>query len=166
VKQSLPFALIFSTIKTEYFARNLFMKVTRKSDYGLRALYTLARHYDNTPVSIGQLASEHRIPEPFLEKIMQELRDKGFVEAAHGRGGGYRLKKRPAQITLREVVRALDGPIALVTCLDPGLKCAIELKCPTSSVWEIINAQLEEYLASLTLEDIIQKSQTVKAGAG
>ncbi|MCS6903161.1 MAG: Rrf2 family transcriptional regulator [Candidatus Bipolaricaulota bacterium] len=142
------------------------MKVTRKSDYGLRALYTLAQQYDNAPVSIGQLASEHGIPEPFLEKIMQELRDKGFVEAAHGRGGGYRLKKRPTQITLREVIRALDGPIALVTCLDPNLKCAIELQCPTSSIWEIINAKLEEYLASLTLEDIVQKYQTLKVKVG
>lgn len=143
------------------------MKITRKSDYGLRALYSLACHYTDAPVSIGHLAAAHGIPEPFLEKIMQELRDKGFVEAAHGRGGGYRLKRRPTQITLREVVRALDGPIALVTCLDPGLKCAIDLKCPTSSIWEVINAKLEEYLASLTLADIliIEQSQTVKASS-
>ncbi len=131
------------------------MRVTRKSDYGLRALCTLARRYNEEPVSIGQLAAEHRIPEPFLEKIMQELREHGLVEATHGRGGGYLLKKRPSHISLREIVQALDGPIALVTCLDPELKCSIEADCPTSPIWAIINQKLEEYLASLTLGDVL-----------
>lgn len=133
------------------------MKVTRKSDYGLRALCTLARCQE--PVSIGQLSTEHRIPEPFLEKIMQELRERGLVEATHGRGGGYLLKKRPLQISLCEIVQALDGPIALVACLDPDLKCAIEAQCPTSSIWEIINERFEQYLASLTLADVITMQQ-------
>ena len=138
------------------------MKVTRKSDYGLRALCTLARQYTGEPVSIGQLSAEHNIPEPFLEKIMQELREHGLVEATHGRGGGYLLKKRPSHISLREIVHALDGPIALVTCLEPGLKCSIEADCPTSSVWEIINHKLDEYLASLTLGDVINLQQAEK----
>jgi Rrf2 family protein len=111
-------------------------------------------------VSIGQLSAEHNIPEPFLEKIMQELREHGLVEATHGRGGGYLLKKRPSHISLREIVRALDGPIALVTCLDPGLKCAIEADCPTSSIWEIINRKLDAYLASFTLGDVMTMQQT------
>jgi len=131
------------------------MRVTRKSDYGLRALCTLARQYNGEPVSIGQLSAEHKIPEPFLEKIMQELREHGLVEATHGRGGGYVLSKRPSQISLREIVQALDGPIALVTCLDPSLKCSIEADCPTSFIWEIINRKLEEYLAALTLSDVL-----------
>lgn len=136
------------------------MKVTRKSDYGLRALCTLARQYNGEPVSIGQLSAEHKIPEPFLEKIMQELREHGLVEATHGRGGGYLLKRRPSRISLREIVQALDGPIALVTCLDPALKCSIEADCPTSSIWEIINHKLDEYLASLTLSDVMNMQQT------
>ncbi len=131
------------------------MRVTRKSDYGLRALCTLARHYNGEPVSIGQLSAEHKIPEPFLEKIMQELREHGLVEATHGRGGGYLLKRSPSRISLREIVKALDGPIALVTCLDPALKCSIKAGCPTSSIWEIINQKLEEHLASLTLGDVV-----------
>ncbi len=143
------------------------MRVTRKSDYGLRALCTLARRYNGEPVSIGQLSAEHKIPEPFLEKIMQELREHGLVEAAHGRGGGYLLKKRPSHISLREIIQALDGPIALVTCLDPNLKCSIEAGCPTSSIWEIINQKLDEYLNSLTLSDVInmQQSERVKVSS-
>ncbi|MCX8102874.1 MAG: Rrf2 family transcriptional regulator [Candidatus Bipolaricaulota bacterium] len=142
------------------------MKVTRKSDYGLRALCTLAQRYNQEPVSIGQLSAEHKIPEPFLEKIMQELREHGLVEATHGRGGGYLLKKRPSAISLREIVHALDGPIALVTCLDPSLKCAIEDGCPTSPVWEIVNQKLEEYLGSLTLSDVMDLTHRPLSGEG
>lgn len=132
------------------------MKVTRKSDYGLRALFTLAKSYGEAPVSIGQIAIEHRIPDPFLEKIMQELREAGLIEATHGRGGGYLLKRRPNQISLWEVVEALDGPIALVSCLDPNVKCAIEEGCPTSSVWTLINERFEQCLKELTLDDILK----------
>lgn len=133
------------------------MRITRKSDYGLRALCTLAQNYNGEPISIGQLSAEHKIPEPFLEKIMQELREHGLVEATHGRGGGYLLRKHPSQISLREIIQALDGPIALVTCLDPSLTCSIEADCPTSPVWKVINQKFEEYLESLTLSDISQE---------
>jgi Rrf2 family protein len=85
-----------------------------------------------------------------------------LVEATHGRGGGYVLSKRPSQISLREIVQALDGPIALVTCLDPNLKCSIETNCPTSSIWEVINHKLDEYLNSLTLGDVIRQAERVK----
>ncbi len=135
------------------------MKVTRKSDYGLRALFTLARYFGQEPVSIGQIASEQRIPDPFLEKIMQELREAGLIEATHGRGGGYLLKRRPSLISVWEVVQALDGPIALVHCLDPNLKCAIEDGCPTSSLWTLINERFENSLKELSLEDLFQAEQ-------
>jgi len=135
------------------------MKVTRKSDYGLRALFTLAKFHSDQPVSIGQIAAEHRIPDPFLEKIMQELREAGLIEATHGRSGGYLLKRRPSQISVWEVVQALDGPIALVNCLDPSLKCAIEDGCPTSSLWTLINERFEQCLKELTLDDLLKAEE-------
>lgn len=131
------------------------MKVTRKSDYGLRALFTLAKHHER-PVSIAQIASEHGIPDQFLEKIMQELREAGLVEAVHGRGGGYTLTKPPAEISARDVVRALEGRIALVMCLDPELICQIESGCPTSPFWAMINEKFEQSLEELTLADMLE----------
>src|SRR3989304_9959497 len=98
------------------------MQITRKTDYGLRAISELARRPEEaTP--IAHIAQRHGIPDSFLEKIMQELRQAGLVEATHGRSGGYRLARPPPQISLKEVVHALEGPIALVMCLDPNLKC-------------------------------------------
>ena len=137
------------------------MKVTRKSDYGLRALYTLAEYYDQAPVSIAQIASKHGIPDQFLEKIMQELREAGLVEAVHGRGGGYTLTKPPTEISVKDVVKALEGKLALVVCLDPDLVCEIEKGCPTSAFWAMINEKFEESLGALALSDILEGAMKV-----
>lgn len=139
------------------------MRVTRKSDYGLRALFTLAKYYDQMPVSIAQIASDHGIPDPFLEKIMQELREAGLVEAVHGRGGGYILTRPPTEISVKDVVRALEGKIALVVCLDPDLVCQIESGCPTSSFWALINEKFEQSLEALTLADMLEDMKQAAA---
>jgi len=141
------------------------MKVTRKSDYGLRALFTLAKYYDQMPVSIAQIAAEHKIPDPFLEKIMQELREAGLVEAVHGRGGGYTLTKPPKEISVKDVVRALEGKIALVVCLDPDLVCQIESGCPTSPFWGRINEKFEQSLEALTLADMLEDMKQAAASS-
>jgi len=132
------------------------MQVTRKTDYGLRAISELALHPEEA-VPIANIALQHGIPDSFLEKIMQELRQAGLVEATHGRSGGYRLSKPAAHISLRDVVHALEGPIALVVCLDPALKCKIAHGCTTTDVWGIINERFEASLAELSLADVLQK---------
>jgi len=130
------------------------MKVTKKTDYGLRAIAELALRPEAS-LSIAAIAGRHSIPDSFLEKIMQELRQAGLVEATHGRGGGYCLARDPGDISMRDVVHALEGPVALVICLDPQMKCQIEQGCPTSDVWTLINDRFEASLAELTLQDIV-----------
>lgn len=131
------------------------MKVTKKTDYGLRAISELARCPDEA-IPISTIAQKHGIPDSFLEKIMQELRQAGLVKAVHGRGGGYRLARPPAQVSLRDVIHVLEGPVALVVCLDPGLRCQIEEGCPTSPIWGLINERFEASLSELTLEDVLR----------
>jgi Rrf2 family protein len=131
------------------------MKVTKKTDYGLRAISELARHPGGA-ISIGMIAEKHGIPDSFLEKIMQELRQAGLVEATHGRGGGYCLSRPAGEISLKDVVHVLEGPVALVICLDPELRCKIEEGCPTSPIWNVINERFEASLSQLTLEDILR----------
>lgn len=132
------------------------MQITRKTDYGLRAISDLAQHGESA-VPIGDIAQKHGIPDSFLEKIMQGLRQSGLVEATHGRGGGYTLSRPPSEISIKDVVHALEGPIALVVCLDPSLKCKIEAGCSTSSTWAVINERFEESLSTLTLEDVLKQ---------
>ena len=134
------------------------MKITRKSDYGLRAMYELAKSYGRSAISITEISATQGIPDPFLEKIMQELKSAGLIAATHGRGGGYSLERAPGRISVREVIEALEGPMALVTCLDPTLKCMIEDGCPTSSFWALINERFEQALGATTLADLLQST--------
>ncbi len=131
------------------------MRITRKSDYGLRAMYELARRYGQSPISISEIATAQRIPDPFLEKIMQELKAAGLIAATHGRSGGYSLRRPPEEISVREILEALEGRLALVVCLDPALKCEIEEGCPTSQLWIVINERFEEALEGITLADLV-----------
>lgn len=136
------------------------MQITRKTDYGLRAISELAsRSHEAVPITV--IAQQHKIPDSFLEKIMQELRQAGLIEATHGRGGGYRLSRPACEISIKDVVHALEGPIALVMCLDSNLKCKIKQGCRTTNVWSLINDRFEASLTELTLEDILEEEATV-----
>lgn len=94
------------------------MKVSRKSDYALRALMTLVGRYGKGPVSIRELAELNDVSRRFLEHIMLELKAKGYVRSIPGRVGGYELAKPPEEITMGQIVRYFDGLIAPIGCVS------------------------------------------------
>ncbi len=132
------------------------MKITRKSDYGLRAMVELAKRYDHGPIPIAEVASAQRVPDSFTEKIMQELKGAGLIRAVQGRGGGYTLAQAPESISVKAIVEALEGPVALVSCLDPDLECQIEDGCPTSGFWALINERFADVLGQTALADLLK----------
>ena len=108
--------------------------LTRKSKYGLKALLMLAEAPDRGPVPISELAEAQRIPAKFLEAILLDLKRHGFLQSKKGKGGGYRLSRRPTDITVGQVIRALEGPLALVPCVSqtaymPCAECIDEETC-------------------------------------
>ena len=94
------------------------MKLSRKSDYALRAMMSLVGHYGQGPVSIRTLAERHDIPRKFLENIMLDMKSQGWVESVAGRDGGFLLAKSPEQITMGQVVRHFDGILAPIACVS------------------------------------------------
>jgi Rrf2 family protein len=94
------------------------MKLSRKSDYALRALFTLVGLQGRGPVSIRELAEKNDIPRRFLEQIMLDMKQQGWVESIPGRVGGFQLAKDPAQITMGEIVRHFDGILAPIGCVS------------------------------------------------
>ncbi|SFI63825.1 RrF2 family transcriptional regulator [Planctomicrobium piriforme] len=94
------------------------MKLSRKSDYALRALFDLVAHEGRGPISIRELALRNDIPKRFLEQIMIDLREKGWVRSIPGRDGGFVLAKPPADITMGEVVRHFDGILSPISCVS------------------------------------------------
>ena len=94
------------------------MKLSRKSDYALRALFTLVAEYGKGPVSVRELSERNDVPRRFLEHIMLELKAKGWVKSIAGRDGGFVLAKRPEAITMGEIVRHFDGILAPISCVS------------------------------------------------
>jgi Rrf2 family protein len=92
--------------------------LTRKSKYGLKALLVLAEEKDRGPMLISELADRHRMPKKFLEAILLDLKKHGLLHSKKGKGGGYFLSRDPSQITLGQVIRILDGPLALIPCVS------------------------------------------------
>jgi len=94
------------------------MKLSRKSDYALRALFTLVDRRGQGPVSIRELALENDVPRRFLEQIMLDLKSVGIVRSIPGRVGGFELGRPPEQITMGQVVRHFDGQLAPISCVS------------------------------------------------
>ncbi len=107
------------------------MKVSKKTDYALRALFTLVEHYGRDPIPIRELARRNDVPKRFLEHIMLDLKSKGWVESVTGVRGGYVLAKRPDQIMMGEIVRYFDGILRPIECVSvSGYKrCTQEPVC-------------------------------------
>lgn len=107
------------------------MKLSRKSDYALRALVYLTLNRHRTPISIRELAVENDVPKRFLEQIMLEMKGKGWVASTAGRIGGFALAKSPDEITMGQVVRHFDGVLAPVWCVSVTNyePCSQEPKC-------------------------------------
>ncbi len=107
------------------------MKISKKTDYALRALVTLVEHYRTGPIPIRELARRNDVPKRFLEHIMLHLKAKGWVESAAGIRGGYHLAKNPEKISLGEVVRSFDGVIAPIDCVSATCyqRCSQESVC-------------------------------------
>ncbi|HEY8477856.1 MAG TPA: Rrf2 family transcriptional regulator [Chloroflexota bacterium] len=133
------------------------MRISSRSHYGLRAMTELAKAYHQGPLPLSEIAQVEHLPLPYLEQVIATLREAGLVEATRGRHGGYRLSRPPAQITVGEVVRVLEGPIALVDCVADDYvagSCEVETKCVSRVVWQRVKDSINSVLNSTTLADL------------
>ena len=107
------------------------MRVSKKTDYALRALFTLVEHHGGAPIPIRELARRNDVPKRFLEQIMLALKSQGWVESTAGIRGGYILAKNPSKITMGEVVRHFDGILAPIDCVSVTgyQRCSQESVC-------------------------------------
>jgi len=92
--------------------------LTRKSKYGIKAMLLLAEEADRGPVLISELAERQRLPKKFLEAILLELKRHGLLHSKKGKGGGYLLGRKPTEITVGQIIRILEGPLALTPCVS------------------------------------------------
>jgi len=133
--------------------------LSRKARYALRALYALAADEARGPVLIAELAEREKIPRKFLEAILLELKNAGVLRSKKGKGGGYALARPSERITIGEVVRIIDGPLAPIPCASERNfvrceECTDETTCGTRQVMKKVRDAIAAILDTTTLADV------------
>jgi Rrf2 family protein len=131
------------------------VRVSAKTDYAIRAALELAAAEDGRPVKGERIATAQAIPLRFLENILMQLRHAGLVESRRGAEGGYRLAKPAAEVTLADVIRAIDGPLAGVSGARPETLAFEGVAEPMRDVWIAVRASLRSVLERVTLADVV-----------
>jgi len=141
------------------------MKVvpTRRTDYGIRALLYLARS-ELPRVKAAEIAEEMDVPMRFLHQVLQELQRMRLVTSRPSRSGGYSLARPPADITILEIVEALEGPIEPAECALRGGPCHWGEVCALHWVWSAAQEALREQLASATLQQVVDDDRALAEG--
>ena len=126
-----------------------------KGQYALRAMADLAQH--DGWVSLGDVAKRQNISRKYLEQVISLMSKAGYVESLRGKGGGYRLTRKPEEYTLGQILRAAEGSLAPVSCRDctRGRICPVMDTCSTISVWRDLGKVTSDYLNNKTLADIL-----------
>jgi len=146
------------------------MRVSKRTDYALRALFTLVDHYGGQPIPIRELARRNDVPKRFLEQIMLALKSQGWVGSSAGIRGGYFLAKNPTKITMGEVVRHFDGILAPIDCVSVTgyQRCSQESVCRFRRVFYDARNFVASLMDRTTLAEVAKglplSTQEVSAG--
>ena len=143
------------------------MKLSTKGRYGLRALIDLALYSGEGPVSITSISGRQDISERYLEQLVAKLKKAGLVKSIRGAGGGYVLAKPMEEISVGDVLRALEGDFKPVECagLEPGMSCSASDVCVTKYVWQRINESISRTVDEIYLDQLVEESRVKRCEA-
>jgi len=135
------------------------LRVTRETDYGILLLTCFARFWDQSVLTTRDVSQETGVPYRMTCKILNLLVRKRLLQSQRGVSGGYTLSRQPEEITLSDMISALEGPIALTDCSKEKCDCELEENCNTRIHWQLINKAFEESLAKITLSSLAKPPQ-------
>ena len=137
------------------------MKITTRGRYAVMALVSLAAASRGNPVSLKGIARQEEISEPYLQQLFVRLRRRNLVRSIRGPGGGFVLARHPSEITIGEIIRTAERTRRTVGCRRSGRRCGMIETCATQNMWETLEARIEAFLDSITIEDLFPR----RAGA-
>jgi Rrf2 family transcriptional regulator, cysteine metabolism repressor len=142
------------------------MKLSLRGEYALRALVVLGLHYDENVVRIQTISEQQNLPKRFLEQILNDLKSAGIVQSKRGVKGGYRLARRPEDITLAEVVRHIEGALAPVSCVSERFyqkcSCPDESRCAVRSVMKEIREAVVQVAERVTVAELCLRARRLQ----
>ncbi len=125
------------------------------ADYAVVTMCAAARHCGGVRVSASGLAGETGLPQPTVQKLVSTLSRAGLIKSIRGTGGGIQLARPAAAITLADIIEAIEGPIALTSCVEQGRHdCALEAQCQVRPHWSIVNSAMRGALANVSLAQL------------
>ncbi|MBT0668905.1 SUF system Fe-S cluster assembly regulator [Novosphingobium profundi] len=135
------------------------MRLSSMADYAVVIMSAAARHCGGVRVNAGQLAEETGLPAPTVQKLVSKLTAAGLMRSSRGAGGGLKLARPPAAITIADIVEAVEGPIALTACIEEGKHdCTLEGQCTVRPHWPQVNAALRGALAQVPLTQFVEEA--------
>lgn len=143
------------------------MKLSTKGRYGVRAMFDLAQHTGQGPISLKSISERQGISEHYLEQLFSGLRKNGLVKSVRGAQGGYVLGREAEKIYVGDIIRVLEGPIAPVDCVaeeDPE-NCVKADFCVTRTIWEKVRDSIAEVFDSITLADMVEDAAKKKSAS-
>jgi len=145
------------------------MKISTKGEYGVRAMLELAMEYGEGPIPLKVVAQRQGISEPYLEQLMATLRKAGLVQSVRGAQGGYELAQPPEATLVGDIVRALEGPVAPMECVQHPTSleaCGQVTRCAVQLLWQRLAATMNEVLDQTSLADLVRETKRLQARTG
>ena len=138
------------------------MKLSTKGRYGTRFMIRLALAGPDAVCTLKEIAAEEDISEKYLWQIARGLKDAGYIHAAPGAHGGYRLARAPATLTLGDILTALEGDLALVDCIASPASCRRSTECVARGVWLEVTAKIRDILDGIRLDDLVERHRRLR----
>lgn len=141
------------------------LRLSKKGEYGVMAMFEIAKNYGKGPITIKEIAERQKVSIPYLEQLLNSLRRGGLIRSVRGPGGGYVLGNNPKKISIGEVLRVLEGPVALSKCLNPDVvSCSRINACVTRLLWKRLGERIDHFLKKTTLNDLCAEELSSKNG--
>ena len=142
------------------------MKMSTKGRYAVMAMIDIAGHSHGHPVSLAEIADRQDISQEYLEQLFGKLRKAGLVDSARGPGGGYRLAREAARIAMAQIIEAVDEPLRVTRCEGDALDgCVKGARCCAHDLWSSLGRQMRYFLASISLEDVVENRNLALAAS-
>jgi len=138
------------------------MIVSTKGRYALRVMVSFAQRSAGEYIPLKEIAEEEGISQKYLESIMTVLSKAGFVDAVHGKGGGYRLNRKAEEYTVGSILKLTEGSLSAVSCTTQGASaCSRSECCNALPMWTRLDKMIDEFFEGITIADLIQESNTL-----
>lgn len=144
---------------SEIIRGGLNLRLSTKGRYGVLAMVELALHYGQGPVSIKEISEKQKFSDSYMEQLFSTLKNSGLVRSLRGAHGGYVLARDPSDITVGDIIRALEGPIELAECINENdnYDCVKSLECLTKGLWEDMRDSINDVIDHRSLQDLLDK---------